>query len=336
MISLDILVPGIVPPAAAASGDYPLPRPPALERVLSYANRRDTQARSFEGAVFEHLGFAAGAGQLPVAAATHWVDFDGGHDGIWMRADPVVLRPDLGQLLLQHDRVETLTPPESSDLVTELNAGLQGSGLVLKAGRDGSRWYLRLPALPAMTTQSPLAALGSHIDPFLPRGEDAGHWHRLGNDLQMLLHGSRVNAERLARGVDAVNSVWFWGAGRLGPPAGGNASKVCSDEPLAQGLALAVGSELLTGTAFDPEALAGGGTRAVIGDGWRASRLDAPQAWEAALLRLESGWFEPLLRMLRCGRIEMLRVHTLTRCFELRPSFCRRFWRRPQPLSTLI
>ena len=35
------------------------------------------------------------------------------------------------------------------------------------------------------------------------------------NEAQMILHTHPVNAEREARGMPAVNSVWLWGGGTL-------------------------------------------------------------------------------------------------------------------------
>ena len=340
MISVDLLVPGITPPPAILAGAYPVPRLAALERLLAYAKRQEAPFPSFEAAIFDRLGYPIDAGcGLPVAAATHRVDFDDGHEGVWMRADPVVLRPDLGQLLLQNDQIDALTRDEARALIAELNAGMADSGIVLELGRDSRRWYLRLPAVPSMVTQSPLAALGRHVDPLVPRGLDAGFWHRVGNDLQMLLHGSTVNAERQARGLEAVNSLWFWGAGTLEQAANRSPITVWSDDPLAQGLALAAGDSLRTlspGEPADIRASLAGDTCIILGGGWRESRVDAPQAWEEVLRRLESLWFEPILELLRRRRIDRLRLHTLRHCFELRPSDCRRFWRRPRPLSAPI
>ena len=340
MISVDLLVPGITPPPAILAGAYPVPRLAALERLLAYAKRQETPFPSFEAAIFDRLGYPIDAGcGLPVAAATHRVDFDDGHEGVWMRADPVVLRPDLGQLLLQDHPIDVLGLDEARALVAELNAAMAGSGIVLQVGRESRRWYLRLPAMPAISTQSPLAALGRHVDPFVLRGSDAAQWHRLSNDLQMLLHGSTVNAERQARGLEAVNSLWFWGAGALEQAANRSPITVWSDDPLAQGLALAAGDKLrpwLPGEPVDIDAGLGDDTRIVLRSGWRESRVDAPHAWEEALRRLESLWFEPILRRLRRRSIDRLRLCTLRHCFELRPSDCRRFWRPPRPLSASI
>ena len=38
------------------------------------------------------------------------------------------------------------------------------------------------------------------------------------NEVQVLLHQHPLNAARQTRGLPPVNSVWFWGAGRLPAP----------------------------------------------------------------------------------------------------------------------
>src|SRR6266516_108636 len=55
----------------------------------------------------------------------------------------------------------------------------------------------------------------------------------------MVLHSHAVNEAREARGEPAVNSVWFWGGGRVPRVATERWHSVSADEPLALGLARA-------------------------------------------------------------------------------------------------
>ena len=48
---------------------------------------------------------------------------------------------------------------------------------------------------------------GRSLDPFMPSGEDAGQLRSLMNECQMLLHAEEFPG--------MVNSLWFWGIGRL-------------------------------------------------------------------------------------------------------------------------
>ena len=104
---------------------------------------------------------------------------------------------------------------EALGLSAEIAGVLGEHGFTLHIGRDSRRWYLRLPNVPDIVTRPPLAALGDHIDPYLPSGPERRFWHRLANDVQMVLHGTAINAARERRGEPPINSLWFWGAGTL-------------------------------------------------------------------------------------------------------------------------
>ena len=51
--------------------------------------------------------------------------------------------------------------------------------------------------------------------PYLPTGKDGKQWHTVLNEMQILLHTAQVNIERERRGDLPINSLWFWGSGRL-------------------------------------------------------------------------------------------------------------------------
>ena len=180
---------------------------------------------------------AAPGRDLPIAALTHLVDFDAGHGGSWMRADPVYLRADLGRLRLFEGEQLRLPRDEALGLSAEIAGVLAEHGFTLHIGRDSRRWYLRLPNVPDIVTRPPLAALGDHIDPYLPSGPERRFWHRLANDVQMVLHGTAINAARERRGEPPINSLWFWGAGTLPARTPVPWAQVLADDALCLGLA---------------------------------------------------------------------------------------------------
>ena len=99
------------------------------------------------------------------------------------------------------------------------------------------RWYLYLPEAPLISTVSPGEIAGQTIDPNLPHGRDAAVWHALMNEVQMLFHQHPVNAQREASGEPTINSLWFWGEGRLPETVHRPHMQVATDHPLAMGLA---------------------------------------------------------------------------------------------------
>ena len=105
----------------------------------------------------------------------------------------------------------------------------------------------------ALDALAPIELAGQQLDANLPRGPQAARWHALLNEIQMALHDHPVNLEREQKGEPAVNSVWFWGAGRLPGAARGPWHSVNVGDPFATGLAKLAGlrHRALPGTASD-------------------------------------------------------------------------------------
>lgn len=133
----------------------------------------------------------------------------------WLRADPVFIRPELmgarlmawGNLGLSADEAEAFLQP--------LRPVFGDAGFPISA-IGPERWYLMLPPdtrLPDFPL--PIDALGGDMLAYLPEGNEARRWRSLANEAQVILHNHPRNQARIAAGLPPVNSLWFWGGGRL-------------------------------------------------------------------------------------------------------------------------
>ena len=258
---------------------------------------------------------------------------------VWMRADPVHLRVDYGDLVLGDTGASGPGQDEARSLAQDINRHFAGSFELFPLRAD--RWYLRLPAEPDIETEPLASVLGRSINAHLPSGPDATRWRSLANELQMLLHRHPVNAAREARGERVVNGVWLWGAGRLARPASRPWRLVIADDPLARGLAQASGAAAAppppdSSTLIEDEREAG--NVLLVLDALRtAAWHDDAHAWREQILALDRNWFAPLARALRQRRIGMVTLHLLgperTLEVETTGGDLRRFWRRLKPLA---
>ncbi|MGQ0595509.1 MAG: hypothetical protein ACT4QB_23575 [Gammaproteobacteria bacterium] len=333
--TLTLIVPGLSDAGRAEE------KPPALERLLA---RSDPCAVPvvpqdfYEATLCALFGLRAEPGRdLPIAALTHLVDFDVDHDGCWMRADPVYLRADLGRLRLFDGEGLLLARDEASGLAAEVAGVLAEHGFALHIGRDSRRWYLLLPNVPDIVTRPPAAVLGDHIDPYLPSGPERRFWHRLANDVQMVLHGAAINAAREGRGEPPINSLWFWGAGTMPVRTPVPWARVLADDAL--GLGLARHGDIAHGPvprgAFDlwtPGEIEGD-VLVVLRPGARAKPEPTADPYDP-LHRIEEQWFAPLLAMLQRRRLARLTVYTDARCFTITRAGAWRVWRRAGPLPS--
>jgi hypothetical protein len=269
---------------------------------------------------------------MPIAALTHCLDFDEGHEGVWIRADPVYLRADLGKLLLFDATTFALEREEALGLIQAINTELAHRGLQLSMGKDPARWYLRLPHAPKIKTWSPAAALGQHVDPYLPSGEEGRWWHSLANEVQMALHAADINALREDRGQVPINSVWFWGAGELPKVPESRWTKIWGVDAALQALAelsicpwatLPRHAETLLAEIQDPQ-----GNFLVVLPGATGSLQSIPETHRDDWLRqLEQDWFTPLISMLRGGTFSEIQLICGVYCFTLTRRGSWRVWR---------
>jgi hypothetical protein len=210
------------------------------------------------------------------------------------------------------------------------------------------RWYLRIEADPQIATSALGDAAGGNVNLFLPTGNNALRWHRIWNEIQMLLHDHAVNETREARGEPAINSVWLWGGGRKPAVPGHDFSAVWSDDPLA--LALAANADIPGApTAADGErwletlretTRPGDHHLLVFGQLTRAVRYGNVAAWRADLSELNGKWFAPLLTALKRRLIARLALvapgEDGCERFDLARRDLLKFWRTARPLGAYL
>ncbi len=107
-----------------------------------------------------------------------------------------------------------------------------------------ARWYVQLTpeaCLPAFS--APEDVLGDDLFNRLPDGDTGRRWRALLTEVQVLLHQHAWNVERVARGKQMINSLWFWGAGVLPHTVMTPHRQVRSRDVLLHALAKASGSD---------------------------------------------------------------------------------------------
>ena len=213
----------------------PLEGSPTLTRWLVRGDRladaepgRDAVLR----ACFEFIGTS-----VPAAALSRSLDANDAAGSLWLRADPAWVMADAVTLRLMACGDVGLSPEESQALARSLKPLFGDAGFPLEAATP-SHWYLRCPLGAQLPTFSPPAsALGDDMARHLPEGDSAQRWRHLLNEVQVILHNHPVNAERARRGAAPVNSVWFWGAGKLPEWVRTTYSRVLGVEETLVGLA---------------------------------------------------------------------------------------------------
>jgi hypothetical protein len=314
---------------------------PALAQLASKGRRARVPGRSLEAWLLESFQVDFGD-DLP--AAPYSLLADGGAPGsdVWMRADPVHLHIARDELLVADALTFSLEREEAEALVESLNVHFRSDALTFYPLHP-TRWYLRLPEATTFAPAPLALARGRALGTVMPLEPAAARWRTVMNDVQMLLHEHAVNAAREARGVQPVNALWLWGAGRLGAPKAREATRIFAADPLARGLALATHSSPLDVPANANTLTQGAreGVALVVLDTLRGPvAYGEAGAWREGLEAIERDWCVPLVEALKADRVDMVTVHapceSATLNFETTRRDLRAFWRRLRPIEELV
>jgi hypothetical protein len=295
---------------------------PALNKLLSKADITKSQPSANWMDNLCSL-FNLSADNLPIAALTHLYDTNEISDKIYLRADPVYLKTGIDRLyLVDAARALKITAAEASSLVDELNQLYQQDGLQFFAPTP-TRWYIALNQYPNLITHPLINVVGCDIHDYMPQGDAI--WRLRLNEIQMLLHQSQVNIDREARGELAINSLWFWGLGKLPEPPSSNWTHVWSDDALAKGLAMF--------TKVKHYDLPTSITQVLI-EGKHLVTLFKSEIDSATWLnQLEQLWFAPLLAALKQQQIENLVIYPDdTQKLVINSASIRQWWRKLLPI----
>ena len=188
---------------------------------------------------------------LPIAALTRQLDAGDAMHFTWLRADPGFVRPDMATVRLMACGDLDISPDECEALLKPLRPLFGDEGFPISAPAP-SRWYLCLPPearLPVFAP--PPEVLGDDLFAHLPDGDLGRRWRRLLNEAQVILHNHPVNAQRAAAGKLPVNSLWFWGGGRLPDHVRSASTQLRSGDVLLQALAARAGVPCSTDARAD-------------------------------------------------------------------------------------
>ena len=337
-MNLSLLLPGLLELASVGVDN----RHPRLRKWLARAESDNRAIKCYEQALLDALGAEVPDNADIPAAQCSWIaDFDESAPVLSARADPVFLKADKDHArLISADSLQ-LEIHETQDILASLNAHFEQDGVRFSAGQK-DRWYVSgVQSAPPDTPPTSHAA-GRNVSAFLSDSPQTARWRQITTEAQMLLHSHPVNQAREARGLQAVNSLWCWGAGKLA------LHDVQTECKLYSNAAFAVGLGKLTGMRVFPLQEAQGLPQKIF------QQLDSQTLSSVIILDtrlLESilqgdteqqravlaEWENIMLavaeKMLLRGRLAQVRLDPCDgRQFILSRRALLRFWRKPKPV----
>lgn len=329
--TVTLFIPALLWPHASVNRDSPIV--PALQTLIGRSNAGESRCDDEQAWLCEQFGVPRQADWPTAPIALFGAGMPPGED-FWLSADPVHLQVNRDQLILLAPETLSITEAEADSFCAALNRHFATDQFTFLAPQS-QRWYLK-PAQPARIHTSGLAqVIGHDVDRMLPEGEDRLAWHRIFNEVQMLLHAHPVNEAREQRGALPINSLWFSGGGTL-PRASTSFQAVIGSSALARGLSK-LAEIPFTATEQGIAAISANDVLIELRDAATASmRLD-PAAWKDALEDLEQQWFAPLAGLLRRGHVRQIVIATVADGRSYRWSVSRmnlwRWWRTAASLG---
>lgn len=253
----------------------------------------------------------------PYAALQRQLDANDAQGATWLRADPAHVRPDInGARLLGIGEALRLSAQDTEAFLKPLRLLFGDAGCPIDAPHP-ARWYLRLPdntRLPAFA--SPAEGLGDDVFETWPEDMDTRRWRTLLSEAQVILHNHPLNAQRQQQGLPVVNSLWFWGGGKLPHAVETDVDAFASEDPDLRTLAQFAGKPV---TRLQAAEMSNTDARQVIDLLWERD-------WKA----VEARWLLPALAAMRNGDLATLMLDFADGAgFEITHDQRWRFWRRP-------
>lgn len=242
--------------------------------------------------------------------------------GYWFLLHPV-------HFLLQRDFFTLadelkLTMDETETLVTLLNQHFSQDGLRFVASNSGEFLYMHVNGDVDVASHLLSEVMGRDVSKYMPSGDHGMRFQSLLNEAQMLLHEHPLNQARAQKGLLALNSLWLSGGGsfnKMKKPGQHPSFKFFANDAVSRGLAE------WANIACQPLAL----DFSSIENGDAVLVINHANA-------LEDLWFKPLLKALRCRKIETLcchfDVHGVTFTLTVKSIDTWKFWRKCKPVSS--
>jgi hypothetical protein len=355
MSQLDILLPFGLPPEELAADLFRELKVPALANLVARAQsaRQSSRHEVFdefsralphETWIARQFGLEGRDGASPPVAGALMREFGlPPQPGAWFVVHPVHFHVARDHIVLSDPRQLPLSDAEARALFDAAQPLFEEAGKTLSYG-NAATWFARADDWHALQTSTPDATSGHNIDIWMPKGEGDRNWRRLQNEVQMHWYTHPVNAEREARDIKPVNSIWLWGGTPGGPPAGADqAASSYTDAYHLSGWMQAMG-QLVPRQSRHATVSDITGARPERGLLLLDALLEPALAsdwsqWLAQMHMLDAEWFAPLLAALKSGKLERISLiathHSRVSTYSATAHSLRKFWVKPS-LAPLV
>lgn len=340
-MNLNLLIPDLFWPDSSQTEIYNDLSVRSLEVLLSKNSSTMDPPQEIETWLCKEFNVAKQQNDWPIAPLTLLTDAPAlakTSKDFWMRADPVHLRIEQNHIMLADSQAFQISIEEAEQIVQDLNHNL-GNHDFSFFPLHPDRWYIRTPKAPEIFTHTLSHVTCKNINNFLPTGSESIAWHKIFNEIQMLLHEHPINQARESRRELTINSVWFWGGGNMPQSTKSPYTHVWSDDDLPHAFALASNtnhSKLPVDAQVWLQTQISGNHLVILDALHEKAKYRNAYSWRDTLGDMEKNWFSPLYTALKKGKINQLTItalnETASQSFVIKRSDLWKFWLITKPL----
>lgn len=187
------------------------PLAPALEHLARFGEKT-ALPEGWRAWTAHWLGLAQYARESPAGVAAAALANPPADRAVWL-ATPLHLIAGLTNLHVDRRSALRLPAAQLAQLAASFGDTFRGSGFDLQPLADGELLLCGPAELARTTTTEPARLLLTPVAEALPAGEGAPALRRLSAEIEMWLHGHRLNDERMRRREPPVATLWLWGGG---------------------------------------------------------------------------------------------------------------------------
>ncbi|MEE9325934.1 MAG: hypothetical protein V3U71_01470 [Cocleimonas sp.] len=294
------------------------------------------KVHDLEASFYNYLG--VNEAELPIAQYRY--ELDEGIDKTvsvnksLLCVDPIHLEIGLNDINLT-EIIYNLSDSEVKSLKDLINKYFIEDGLTLISDSK-NQCYVTFPKSESVTTTPVRDVLNKNVTAYLPVSNDR-NWQVIQNEMQMLLHSSKINHRRELEGLPTINSLWLWGGGNK-QKIDVNLSCIYSQaENIGQIFSKVASCKWLPLTAGLDQILHSGQSETVIilDQLILASQNDNIDEYQQQLTQIDKDYLVPLMRAWQQGIIDL----TLHSCdghtLQLENTPAWKFWRKQKTLLDL-
>ncbi len=156
------------------------------------------------------------SGRAPIEAAYRGITLNPGD--VAFRCNLVTLKfsasGDMDSAVMQDYSAGHITTGEAAALIRDINRKLGTGEIVFYPGMSYRHLMIWRNGEHRMHCTPPHDISGKKVGNYLPAGEGAEVLRSLMDRSRDILLSNRVNKDRIRRGLNPANSLWFWGQGR--------------------------------------------------------------------------------------------------------------------------